>query len=209
MHALVAAAAAALFSLPDPPTAIVNARLIDGTGVPARGGCTVLVIGDRIAAVGPGVVVPAGATIVDGKGMTVLPGMFDTHGHCFTVDGKDQYEAYPLLFLAGGVTTAFSPGEMDPEAAFALRERLAKNEQHGARLMSAGPYFEKGKSELDWLVGYTDEAEALQWLEKHGPRMDGLKLQMQVTDAEAAAIIADAHRRGIRVTGHLDSITAR
>lgn len=210
MHALlVSTAAALLFSLPDPPTAIVGARLIDGTGAPTRNGCIVLVIGERIAAVGPGVRVPEGATVVDGKGMTVLPGMFDTHGHCFTVDGKDQYEAYPLLFLAGGVTTTFSPGEMNPEAAFALRERLATNEQQGARLMSAGPYFEKGKSELAWLVGYTDEAEALQWLDKYGPRMDGLKLQMQVTDAEAAAIIKDAHERGIRVTGHLDSITAR
>ncbi len=209
MHALlVSVAAAVLFSVPDPPTAIVGARLIDGTGAPPRTDCVVLVVGERIAAVGPGVRIPEGATIVDGKGMTVLPGMFDTHGHCFTVDGKDQYEAYPLLFLAGGVTTTFSPGELDPEAAYALRERLAKNEQDGARLLSAGPYFEKGKSELAWLVGYTDEAEALQWLEKHGPRMNGLKLQMQVTDAEAAAIIEGAHRRGLRVTGHLDSITA-
>ena len=194
----------------EPPTAIVNARVIDGTGAPARTGCTVLIRDGRFAAIGPGVVVPEGATVIDGTGMTLVPGMFDTHGHCFTVDGKDQYEAYPLLFLAGGVTTAFSPGEMDPDAAFALRDRLAKNEQPGARLLSAGPYFEKGRSEgLDWLLGYTDEADALQRLDRYGPRMDGLKLQMQVTDAEAAAIIAAAHERGIRVTGHLDSITAR
>lgn len=194
----------------DPPTAIVNARLVDGTGAPSRTGCTVLIRGERFAAVGPGVVVPADATIVDGRGATLVPGMFDTHGHCFTVDGKDQYEAYPLLFLAGGVTTTFSPGEMDPAAAYALRERLASNEQVGARLMTAGPYFEKGKSEgLDWLRGYADEAQALAWLAEHGPRMDGLKLQMQVTAAEAKAILEAAHRRGIRVTGHLDSITAR
>jgi imidazolonepropionase-like amidohydrolase len=212
MHALLVAASAVLFTtFADPPatTAIRNAKVIDGTGAPARTGCTVLVVGERIAAVGPGVRVPEGANVVDGTGMTVLPGMFDTHGHCFTVDGKDQYEAYPLLFLAGGVTTTFSPGEMDADAAFALRERLAKGEQDGARLLSAGPYFEKGKSDLDWLLGYSDEADAMARLAKYGPRMDGLKLLMQVTDAEAAAIIADAHKRGIRVTGHLDSITAR
>lgn len=194
----------------DPPkvTAIVNARLIDGTGAPARTGCTVLVRGERIAAVGPAVAVPEGANVIDGAGATLLPGMFDTHGHCFTVDGKDQYEAYPLLFLAGGVTTTFSPGEMDAEAAYALRERLAKGEQKGARLLTAGPYFEKGQGELDWLVGYVDEADALKRLAEHGPRMDGLKLQTQITEAEAAAVIADAHRRGIRVTGHLGSVTA-
>jgi imidazolonepropionase-like amidohydrolase len=195
----------------DPPkeTFIVGARLIDGTGGPPRDGCVVLVRGERIAAVGPGISVPEGAAVVDGSGKTVLPGMFDTHGHCFTVDGKDQYESYPLLFLAGGVTTTFSPGEMDPAAAYALRERLAKGEQPGARLMTAGPYFEKGQSELDWLKGYADEAEALRWLAEHGPRMDGLKLQQQITEAEAAAIIAEAHRRGIKVTGHLGTVTAK
>lgn len=206
---LVAAAAAFLASLPDPPTAIVKAKLFDGTGGPVRTGCTALIVGERIAAVGPGVRIPEGANVVDGTGMTLLPGMFDTHGHCFTVDGKDQYEAYPLLFLAGGVTTTFSPGEMDADAAFALRDRLAKGEQDGARLLSAGPYFEKGRSELEWLIGYTDEADALQRLATFGSRMDGLKLQMRVTEAEAAAIIKAAHARGIRVTGHLDSITAR
>lgn len=207
------ALAASLFaSLPvpgEPPIAIVNARLVDGTGAPARTGCTVLIRGDRFAAVGPGVAVPAGATVIDGTGTTLVPGLFDTHGHCFTVDGKDQYEAYPLLFLAGGVTTTFSPGEMDPAAAYALRERLAKNEQPGARLMTAGPYFEKGKSDLAWLRGYGDEKEALAWLAEHGPRIDGVKLLQQITDAECKAILDDAHRRGLRVTGHLDSITAR
>ncbi|MFY9343349.1 MAG: amidohydrolase family protein [Planctomycetota bacterium] len=207
-HLLVLAALASVCAAAEPPTAIVNARLIDGTGAPVRLHCTVLVRGERIAAVGPGVAVPADARVVDGKGMTLLPGMFDTHGHCFTVDGKDQYEAYPLLFLAGGVTTTFSPGEMDPGAAYALRARLARNEQQGARLLTAGPYFEKGQGELTWLVGYTDEAQALAWLAEHGPRMDGLKLQMQITEAEAKAILDDAHRRGIRVTGHLGSVTA-
>ena len=189
--------------------AIVGARVVDGTGAPPRAGCTVLVRGERIAAVGPGVRVPAGATVVDATGMTLLPGMFDTHGHCFTVDGKEQYEAFPLLFLAAGVTTVFSPGEKDPAGAYALRDRLARGEQIGARLLTAGPYFEKGRGELDWLVGYADEAEALRWLEQHGPRMDGLKLQMQITEDECKAILDAAHARGIKVTGHLGSVTAR
>lgn len=192
----------------EPPTAIVNARLIDGTGTAPRTGCTVLIRGDRIAAVGVDVPVPADAIVVDGTGSTLVPGMFDTHGHCFTVDGKDQYEAYPLLFLAGGVTTVFSPGEMDPEAAYALRERLAAGTQRGARLLTAGPYFEKGESDLRWLRGYRDQAEALQWLAEHGPRMNGLKLLTQITLDEARAIVTEAHRRGLRVTGHLGSITA-
>lgn len=191
-----------------PPLAIVGARLVDGTGAPPRSGCTVLVRAGRIAAVGPAVAVPDDAEVVDGSGGTLLPGLFDTHGHCFTADGRTQYDAFPLLFLAGGVTTVFSPGEADPEGAYALRERLRRGVQLGARLLTAGPYFEKGQGEIDWLVGYADRDEALRWLAEHGPRLDGIKLQMQITEDEAVAILAGAHARGLRVTGHLGSIPA-
>jgi imidazolonepropionase-like amidohydrolase len=208
MNASLLAVLCSVLPPAEPPFAIVGARLIDGTGGPVRDGCTVLIRGDRIAAVGVDVRVPDGAMVIAGDGMTLLPGMFDTHGHCFTVDGKDQYEAYPLLFLAGGVTTVFSPGEMDPAAAYALRDRLASGAQDGARLLTAGPYFEKGQGELDWLRGYEDQEQALAWLAEHGPLMDGLKLQMQITVDEAQAIITEAHRRGLKVTGHLGTVTA-
>jgi enamidase len=192
-----------------PPTVIVGARIVDGTGAAPRIGHDLLIRNGRIAAVGPNLRVPKDATRVDAAGMTLLPGLFDTHGHCFTADGKAQFDSFPPLFLANGVTTTFSPGEADPQAAYAARERLASGERVGARLLTAGPYFEKGQGEIDWLVGYSDRAEALEWLETHGPRMDGLKLQMQITEDEAGAILARAHELGLKVTGHLGSLTAR
>jgi imidazolonepropionase-like amidohydrolase len=191
----------------DPPVAITGARVVDGTGAPPRV-ATVLIRGQRIAAVGAGVEVPANATVVDARGKTLLPGMIDTHGHCYSADGKTQYEAWPRLYLAGGVTTVFSPGESDPDGAIALREKIARGEEAGPRLFTAGPYFEHLPADFTWMQGFESVAGAKEHLAKWIDRIDGVKLSLKVTEAEAAAVIEGAHAKGKKVTGHLHSVTA-
>ena len=63
--------------------AIVGARLIDGTGGPAITDSTVIIRGERIVAVGrrDAVKVPSGADVVDAKGLTLVPGLIDSHFH--------------------------------------------------------------------------------------------------------------------------------
>ena len=60
--------------------AITGARVIDGTGAPARAE-TVIVRGDRIVAVGSDVQVPRDAQVIRADGETLLPGLFDLHTH--------------------------------------------------------------------------------------------------------------------------------
>jgi hypothetical protein len=62
-------------------TAITNVRLFDGTRVVPH--ATVVIDGTRIAAAGAKVAVPAGATVIDGNGKTLLPGLIDAHTHVF------------------------------------------------------------------------------------------------------------------------------
>src|SRR5512132_1526620 len=66
-----------------PVTAIVGARLIDGTGGPGVDNSVVLVQGDRITAAGPRarVQIPQGATVVDAGGKSLIPGLVDVHCH--------------------------------------------------------------------------------------------------------------------------------
>src|ERR671930_16157 len=59
-----------------------NATLIDGTGAPPRPGTTIVVAGNRIAAVGHhNIAPPAGIRVVDLRGKYVLPGLWEMHAH--------------------------------------------------------------------------------------------------------------------------------
>ena len=135
--------------------AFVGGSVIDGTGAPPHQGWTVLIRDSVITAVGPDVEIPGGAEFLDISGKTVLPGLIDMHGHMYAMGGN-QFTAYPRLFLAGGVTTVFSPGDLDPDGMTALRDQINRGEVVGPRILTAGitrpsmagPWGE-GNSEID------------------------------------------------------------
>jgi hypothetical protein len=92
--------------LPERPTvavAIQGARLFDPHTLSMTPGVTVVVEGNRIAAVGPDgeVSIPSEARVVDAEGKTLLPGLFDMHVHLSPIDG--------VLHMAAGVTTVRGP----------------------------------------------------------------------------------------------------
>ena len=111
---------------PEATLAIVAGFLIDGYGGPARPNAVVLVDGDKIVAVGDEgrLAVPEGAKVIDANGLTVMPGLIDTHvhldilghGHYPTWHGliRDNYgevmELAAAQLLAHGVTTVRDAG---------------------------------------------------------------------------------------------------
>lgn len=111
-------------------TAFVGGRIIDGTGKTIENG-TVVVSGARITAVGPASTpVPAGATRVDLKGKTILPGLINAHGHVPATTGlrtdpasytRDNLLRQLRTYAMYGVTSVFSLGD-DQAAGFALRD---------------------------------------------------------------------------------------
>ncbi|HEY5925326.1 MAG TPA: hypothetical protein VIV11_26765, partial [Kofleriaceae bacterium] len=112
---------------PPPPRgglAITNVRVFDGTDVIPR--ATVVIDGDRISGVGPDVPVPAGATVIDGRGKTLLPGLIDAHAHV-------QVEEQLVQSLAFGVTTVLDMFAL-PDMVKALRADVPAR----ASLLSAG-----------------------------------------------------------------------
>jgi imidazolonepropionase-like amidohydrolase len=82
-------------------TILTHATVIDATGAPAQPDATIVLVGDRIVAVGPHAPIPeqAGVQVVDLRGKYVLPGLWDAHTHWF-----DWEEVVPPLMLANGVT---------------------------------------------------------------------------------------------------------
>ena len=126
-------------------TAFVGGRVIDGTGKVIENG-TVVITGNKITTVGPASTpVPAGATRIDVKGKTLLPGLINAHGHVGNTVGlradaaagytRENLTRQLKTYAQYGVTTVFSLGD-DQEAGFALRNEPATDR---ARLFVAGP----------------------------------------------------------------------
>jgi imidazolonepropionase-like amidohydrolase len=97
---LVAAVLAAAAGVQQPaaqaPDTVIHAgRLIDGVSTTPRSGVSILIAGERIVRVEAGFATPPGATIVDLKSATVLPGFIDSHTHITGELGGD-----PIVFFA-------------------------------------------------------------------------------------------------------------
>lgn len=192
----------------DQAIALVNGRVIDGTGAPARLDWIVLIQGRRILAAGPEVEIPAGARVVDLAGKTLLPGMFDMHGHLYAYNGRRlNFEpiAYPRLYLAGGVTTIFTAGEFDPEMAVALRDDINNGQAVGPQILSAGPYFSGGNAP-SWMLRAGNLEDILALYDRWSTTIDGVKFYTGIPEDQFKAVLDAAHADGLVVTGHLESI---
>src|SRR5690349_4310142 len=89
------AAAALVATQPAAVTAITGATLIDGNGGAAIADAIVLITGNSITAAGPrsSTTIPAGATIINGAGKFIVPGLIDTNVHLSLYGGTgDRYE---------------------------------------------------------------------------------------------------------------------
>lgn len=131
--------------VPSGVTALVGARILTMAAAPGAPGViengTILVTGNRITAIGPSnrVTVPPGATRVDLRGKTIMPGMVDAHAHVGAEgDGIPSRQAWPLLAnLAFGVTTMHDPSN-DLEMVFANAEMARAGLKLSPRLFSTG-----------------------------------------------------------------------
>ena len=110
---------------------IRGARVFDGTGAAATV-ADVLVEGDRIAAVGPNLKRPAGARVVDGRGMTLIPGLHDLHTHMRApaYDAPDDLGKAYAAYLINGVTTV-NDFSLSGEMIAPIRAMTARNADGG------------------------------------------------------------------------------
>jgi imidazolonepropionase-like amidohydrolase len=205
----------------EPLIAITHVRVIDGTGAAPREDQTVLLREGRIAAIGPDVALPAGATRIDAPGRTLIPGLVGMHDHMFYPAPKvnpeahdalypEQGSSFPKLYLAGGVTTIRTTGSTEPYTDLELKKAIDAGLLPGPKMHTTGPYLEgKGSftPQLHELVDAADARATVQyWM---GEGATSFKAYMHITRAELAAAIQAAHARGIKVTGHLCSIGFR
>lgn len=176
--------------------AIVGARLIDGTGRAPVERSVVVVSDGRIAAVGAEgeVVIPAGVPRVDARGRTIIPGLWDSHGH------YEQVE-WPAVQLAAGVTTVRDVGN-EMELATALRDAIRDGRALGPRMILAG-VIDGGEHPLGVVTAATPEEAraAVVRYQRAGYRQ--IKIYEGLPPALVPVVAAEAHRLGMTVTGHV------
>ena len=133
--------------------AIYHVRLIDGTG-DLHDNATLLVRGTKILAAGPSkeVSIPKGAVRIDGRGLSIVPGLIDCHVHLCLGGEPDvvgtlesEQPAYTLLKSAkhaqatidAGFTTVRDVGSRD-HSIFTLKQAIESGVMSGPRIVGAG-----------------------------------------------------------------------
>lgn len=198
-----------------PVVALTHVRLVDGSGTAAKDDYTVIVRGERIEAVGPSgsLTIPSGATTLDLSGRTVIPGIVGLHEHTYfrsTTHTTQMSYSAPRIWLGYGVTTIRTAGSMFPYNEINLKRAIEQGSVPGPRMHITGPYLNGTASAEGLNRAVRSVAEARRvvayWAEEGAT---WLKFQGSVSRDILGAAIDEAHKRGMKVTGHLCSVTFR
>jgi imidazolonepropionase-like amidohydrolase len=198
-----------------PVIALTHVRVIDGTGAAAVEDQTIIINGGKIQSLGPakGITIPATAQVLDLNGYTVLPGIVGMHNHMFFPMGgsppmySNMGTSFPRLYLANGVTTIRTTGSVAPYTDLEIKRLIDAGRMIGPKMHITAPYLE-GKGAftpvMHQLADANDARRMVNYWADQGAT--SFKAYMNITRDELRAAVEEAHKRGLKVTGHLCSI---
>jgi imidazolonepropionase-like amidohydrolase len=207
-----------------PKVVLTHVRVIDGTGRQAVDDQNVVIEGGKISAIQPGADVASSkeVEVLDLRGYSVMPGIVGMHDHLFYVARPNLDSRWhgnepllvpqmtfsaPRLYLAAGVTTMRTTGSVETYSDLNLRDRIDAGVLPGPHIDVTGPYLEGKDSYFIQMhqLGSADEARQFvaYWADRG---VTSFKAYMNITRAELKAAVDEAHKRNIKVTGHLCSV---
>jgi imidazolonepropionase-like amidohydrolase len=201
-----------------PVIALTHVRVIDGTGAAPLEDQTIVINDGKIQSIAPSTTatVPTAAQIVDLKGYTVLPGLVGMHDHMFFPMGgnppmySNMGSSFPRLYLALGVTTIRTTGSVAPFTDLEIKRLIDTGRMIGPKMHITAPYLE-GRGAftpvMHELTGPDDARRMVNFWAEAGAT--SFKAYMNITRDELRAAVEEAHKRGLKVTGHLCSIGYR
>lgn len=201
-----------------PVVALVHVRVIDGTGTAPLEDQTIVISERTVQSIAPSATatVPTGAQILDLKGYTVMPGLVGMHDHMFFPMGgsppmySNMGTSFPRLYLALGVTTIRTTGSVAPYTDLEIKRLIDAGRMIGPKMHITAPYLEGRGSFTPVMHELTDAADARRmvnfWADQGAT---SFKAYMNITRDELRAAVEEAHKRGLKVTGHLCSIGFR
>lgn len=203
----------------DPLVALTHAKVIDGTGGAIKTNQTLIFKDGIITQMGDAssISIPEGAKEIDCTGKTLIPGLVMLHEHLFypkSFDGTFSIAqmtwSFPRLYLAGGVTTMRTAGSIEPQTDLNIRDWIKEGRMLGPKMDVTSPFIERPGTPVPELgtIKSSSEAEAMvnYWAEKG---VTSFKVYQHVTKEDLQKVVAAAHARNLKVTGHICSVTYR
>jgi len=198
--------------------ALTHVQVIDGTGKAPLEDQLILISGGQIRALGPAATtdVPPETRVLDLKGYTVLPGLVGMHDHMFFPMGgtppmySNMGFSFPRLYLALGVTTIRTTGSVQPYLDLEIKKLVDAGRMIGPKMHVTAPYLEGPGSftpVMHTLTGPDDARKLVNYWADLGAT--SFKAYMNITREELRAAVEEAHKRGLKVTGHLCSVGFR
>jgi imidazolonepropionase-like amidohydrolase len=214
-------------SVDSPTFAITHVRVIDGTGAAPLNDQTIVVSNGKIVAVGAAAAakIPAGASVLDKSGYTVIPGLVGMHNHLYYTASlyRDERGASvapgffineipftaPRLYLAAGVTTMRTGGSLEPFTDVNVKKDISLGTMPGPKMDLTAPYLEgePGGATFPQMHELTGPDDARRWVDFWADQgFTSFKAYMHIKSADLKAAIDEAHKRGFKLTGHLCSV---
>lgn len=217
-----------------PVVALTHVRIIDGTGAEPLEDQTIVIADGKIMSILPSsspvnqglrglsgnaagqVRVEYTPQVLDLKGYTVLPGLVGMHDHMFFPMGgsppayANMSTSFTRLYLALGVTTIRTAGSIVPYEDLAIKKLIDGGRIIGPKMHITAPYLEGVNGfmpVMHELTGPDDARRMVNFWADQGAT--SFKVYMNITRDELRAVVEEAHKRGLKVTGHLCSISYR
>jgi imidazolonepropionase-like amidohydrolase len=206
-----------------PAVLLTHVRIIDGTGNAPLEDQSILIENGKITSIGSAPPANSQAQVVDLTGRTVIPGLVGMHDHLYYIARADEAAdgssepplivpqmtfTAPRMYLAAGVTTMRTTGSVEPYLDLNLRREIDLGHLPGPHMDVTAPYLEGPNSpfvQMHNLTGPDDARAFVDYWASQG--VTSYKAYMNITRDELKAAVDEAHKHGLKITGHLCAVT--
>ncbi len=206
-----------------PAVLLEHVRVIDGTGAAPLEDQSILIENGKITSISSTTPAASQTQVLDLSGHTVIPGLVGMHDHLYYIARADEEAdgasepplivpqmsfTAPRMYLAAGVTTMRTTGSVEPYLDLNLRREIDRGHLPGPHMDVTAPYLEGPNSpfvQMHNLTGPDDARAFVDYWASQG--VTSYKAYMNITRAELKAAVEEAHKHGLKITGHLCAVT--
>jgi imidazolonepropionase-like amidohydrolase len=196
--------------------ALTNAKVVDGNGGPVKEDQYLIIEDGKIVQMGPYASdkLPEVDTVIDCSGKTVIPGFVMLHEHLFYSKSIDhQFHTdhmtftFPKMYLAGGATTIRTAGTIEGHTDLNVKKMVDQGKMAGPDIHVTSPHLDGAMyiPQLSYLEEGEDPVNFVNYWAEQG--VTSYKVYMNLKKPDLQKIVDAAHKRGLKVTGHLCGVT--